>query len=211
MNKMEQIGSIDEYIKRGGMPVVARQQLENEIQRAITQKNHPLRDFVEASRNGNIDVANRLLLTVLINALEDDTSPLQMPALLFVKLPAIRLEISRAVDYTKSGDDEALNEMPLRIVQWAAMEIQESETKQKQLIPILQNREKATEALKENTKKSREEFRKLADDIRAEKTMNGIKCRYNDSDIAQMIIDRKSLPQKSHRTIRRAIAKIPSK
>jgi hypothetical protein len=129
-----------------------------------------------------------------------------MPALLFVKLPAIRLGLSRAVDYTRLGDDAALNDMPLRIIQWASMEIQESDTKQKQLIPILQNIKKATATRKENAEKSRKEFRKLADDIRAEKTMNGIKCKYNDSDIAQMIIDRKSLPQKSHRSIRRAIS-----
>lgn len=162
---------------------------------------------VEAVRSGNLDKADRLILTALINALQDDTSPLQIPALLFVKLPAIRLGISKAVDYTILGNDATLNDMPLRIIQWASMEIQESETKQKQLIPILQNREKATVTRKENAEKSREEFRKLADDIRSEKTMSGIKCKYSNSGIAQMIIDRKSLPQKSHRNIRRAISK----
>lgn len=207
MSMIKKIESKEEYIQSGGLPAIAKQQLEMEIQYAVTQKNHPLHNAVEAARNGNIDEADRLILTALINALQDDTSPLQMSALLFVKLPAIRLGISRAVNYTRLGNDAALNDMPLRIIQWASMEIQEFETKQKQLIPIQQNREKATAMRKENAEKSREEFQKLADDIRAEKTMNGIKCKYNNSDIAQMIIDRKSLPQKSHRTIRRAISK----
>ena len=206
MSETEKVGWIEEYIKRGGMANAAKQQLENEIQHAITQKDHPLHEVVEATRNNNHDKARRLLITALINALNDKTSSLQMAALVFVKLPAIRLEISKAVDYTKSGNDEALNDIPLRVIQWAAMEIQEDETKRRQLIPILKNREKATEARKNNTKKSYEEFRRFAGEIRAEKKMGAIKQEYNDSVIAQMIIDRKSLPQKYHRTIRRALA-----
>lgn len=111
---------MDELAKRGGLIGIAQQELSDELKKAEVEKEHPLRKVVEARWNNNHIEADRLLEAIL---LDNKSDSLGMAALFLAKLPRRQALVKQAALYTRTGNDEALSKMPLRLIQEGAMTV----------------------------------------------------------------------------------------
>ena len=77
----------DEYLKRGGIRGIAWQVLQDEFVKAGIDDEHPLHLAVKARNEGKLKEFEKLFADTIIKASEDDTSPLNLPAIMFFRFP----------------------------------------------------------------------------------------------------------------------------
>lgn len=174
--------SVREYKKRGGLPGVAQQQLMDELLSAKEDSEHLLHNVWQAFQNNDHDLAGRLLLNKLVDSLDDEDSPLKLPALVFVKLQAMELALKEEKENLRSGKDTIQSIRDL-----ALMQVQREEDEKLWLQQKLDSQKKATQSKQEITKKRHHIIIKIVHDVKLNVEPTSIT---NDSEIARKVRSR---------------------
>ncbi len=78
------MGVIDEYIKSGGTYGAAKRDFENEIKKALADKNHFLCEWIATYQKRHNKKADKIILSIMMGALRDNTHPLHWCAFWFM-------------------------------------------------------------------------------------------------------------------------------
>ena len=124
---------INEYMKNDGLNGYAKQCLIDEIKEAIEEKNHPLREAIEAYYYHDPDVGVRLFINALLNA---ESWSLKAVAMNYIKIPMIKIMFEQAVSQLDSGDYNTWYNFPIEIKIWSAAQIQRVVDEELWLEPI---------------------------------------------------------------------------
>ena len=192
---------VGEYMARGGLQGVAQQQLMDGLLHAKTDPNHPLYEVAKAFQNNDQDLAGRLLFNILVASLDDQDSPLQLPAFVFVKLQAMGLALKEEMDNIRAGKDTIQSVRDL-----ALMQVQREEDEEKWLQPKLDSQKKATQS---NRKTTKERHRVIVEAIQYVKLNIKPSLINNDSEIARKVHAHLIKSQKEDKYLIDLFPKIP--